>query len=162
MEAIANILSKSNNGQAENSHQPKTPLSLVKPTPVSDVCPQCGDMGYFRQDVPVGHTNFGKLVKCLSEFHNETRLQRLSKVSGLNQHELQRRLTDIKRVYQDGASNVTMLDAARSMIDNRYGWLFIHGGPGNAKSEVLISIVNELNERNQGPAIYNKFVIVIA
>ena len=28
------------------------------------LCPTCGGTGYLRQDVPVNHPNFGKLVKC--------------------------------------------------------------------------------------------------
>ena len=27
-------------------------------------CPHCGGIGYIREDVPVGHPNFGKLFPC--------------------------------------------------------------------------------------------------
>jgi len=47
-----------------------------------------------------------------------------------------------------------MLQVAREMIDKHAGWLYIWGGPGNAKSEVLIAIVNEVNEAGRGPAMY--------
>jgi DNA replication protein DnaC len=43
------------------------------------------------------------------------------------------------------------------MIEAPYGWLYLYGGPGNAKSEVLMAIVNELNLAGRGPALYLKF-----
>ena len=27
-------------------------------------CPLCGGLGYLRQDLPVGHAEFGKVVVC--------------------------------------------------------------------------------------------------
>lgn len=57
--------------------------------------------------------------------------------------------------------NEAMLQAANEMLTNPYGWLWIHGGPGNAKSEVLIALVNELNLSGRGPAVYTKFTTLI-
>lgn len=50
-----------------------------------------------------------------------------------------------------------MLAAAKKMISNPYGWLWLHGGPGNAKSVVLMALVNELNAAGRGPAMYVTF-----
>jgi len=124
-------------------------------------CPDCGGAGYFRRDVEPGHSQFGKLIRCENVFHSEDRQARLVRLSGLSPQEMGRRLADIRRIDIPSSSNVEMLDAAQGVIDNPFGMLFIFGGPGNAKSEVLISIVNELNEANKGPAIYNKFVSLV-
>lgn len=67
--------------------------------------------------------------------------------------DLKRRLEDI----QANAGNKAMIDAAQQMLVKPFGWLYIWGGPGNAKSEVLIALSNELNEAGRGPVLYTKF-----
>jgi DNA replication protein DnaC len=81
----------------------------------------------------------------------------MAKVSNMLPAELNRSLEDIKPL--DG--NRAMLAAARKMVSDPFGWLYIWGGPGNAKSEVLIAIVNELNRTGSGPAVYTKFTTLI-
>lgn len=107
-------------------------------------------MGFFRLDVPYGHEQFGKVVPCDNPFHYPERLARLADLSNLNPADLSRRLRDI----QPNDDNLAMLDAARAIIAKPYGWLYIWGGPGNAKTEALIAIVNELNTGGKGPAMY--------
>jgi DNA replication protein DnaC len=81
----------------------------------------------------------------------------MAKVSNMLPAELNRSLKDINPM--DG--NRAMLAAARKMVSDPFGWLYIWGGPGNAKSEVLIAIVNELNRTGNGPAVYTKFTSLI-
>lgn len=54
-----------------------------------------------------------------------------------------------------------MMTAARDMVTNPFGWLYLWGGPGNAKSEALIAIVNELNEAGYGTVMYTTFTSLI-
>jgi len=122
-----------------------------------DTCPDCGGVGYFRADVLPGHPQFGKLIPCPNPIHQPERLARLAKVSGLMPTDLQRRLSDIKRIR----GNETMLDSAAALLAEPYGWLWIYGGPGNAKSEVLIALVNEFNLSGRGPAVYTKFTAIV-
>src|SRR5947209_8656968 len=47
----------------------ETTMSLIVPLPApippaSGVCPTCKGAGWLRQDVPCGHPQFGKIVKC--------------------------------------------------------------------------------------------------
>lgn len=123
--------------------------------PRSEGCPDCGGQGFVGYDVSPGHRLFGRLKPCKNDaYHGGERLQRLAGLSGLGAKALQRRLDDIT-ILKDG-SNKPMLAAARQMLNNPTGWLYIWGGPGNAKTVVLIALVNELNESGRGPAVYLK------
>ena len=114
-------------------------------------------MGYFRADVEPGHPQFGKLIPCDNEAHHADRMAKLARISGLLPQDLERRLSDILRIE----GNEAMLDAAAAMLTKPFGWLWIWGGPGNAKSEVMIAIINELNLSGRGPAVYTKFSTII-
>lgn len=114
-------------------------------------------MGFFRADVPLGDPKFGKLIACNNPIHTAQRLDRLAQASNLHAGDLARRLDDIS----PSPGNGLMLSAARAMIADPRGWLWIHGGPGNAKSEVLISIVNEVNEAGAGLAMYCTFTNLV-
>jgi DNA replication protein DnaC len=46
-------------------------------------CPICGGAGYLREDVPVGHPRFGKLVPCQC-LQTELEAQRLSDLRALS------------------------------------------------------------------------------
>lgn len=120
-------------------------------------CPDCGDLGFFRADLPIGHPLFGKPIPCDNPIHMAAKLNRLAQVSNLSIDDLTRRLGDI----EINIGNGEMMIAAREMIANPYGWLYIWGGPGNAKSEVLIAIVNEVNECGNGPAMYVTFAHLV-
>ena len=140
----------SKRGQPTTSTRAET----VSP-PLPTNCPDCGGQGFVGYDgVQPGHVLFGKIEPCQNEtYHGADRLRRMAKISGLRPQDLNRRLDDIN----PAEGNEQMLSAARRMIADPRGWLYIHGGPGNAKSEVLKAIVNELNATGQGPAIYLKF-----
>lgn len=138
----------------------------LTPTPTNTSCQQgnglkpcsdCGGAGFVRIDVPVGHPQFGKFERCSNPIHNPDRLARMAKISNLGPEDVKRRLTDI----QVNDKNKAMLEAAQRIIDEPYGWLYIWGGPGNAKSEVLKAIVNESNRTGRGPAVYTTFSTVI-
>lgn len=81
----------------------------------------------------------------------------MESVSQLGPEDVKRRLDDIKR----NSKNRAMLEAAQEILGRGYGWLYIYGGPGNAKSEVLKAIVNQMNEDGRGPAIYTTLTAVI-
>lgn len=103
------------------------------------------------------HPQFGKPVPCPHSVHEPERAKKLAKVSGLSEKDLARRLSDIKVNNQ----NQEMLEAARAMIDKPYGWLYLWGGRGNAKTEALIAIVNELNKKGYTPVLYTKFAKIV-
>jgi len=77
-------------------------------------------------------------------------------VSNLGPEDVKRRLDDIQPVL----GNEDMLTAAKAILDTGYGWLYIWGGPGNAKSEVLKAIVNQSNEVSR-VAVYTTLGTII-
>lgn len=117
------------------------------------LCPTCRtpiDAGWLRRELSVSHSDFGKLEKCLDSFHSEAIQKRLQKVSQMGEQDIKRKLSDI--IIND--KNREMILEAKRIIVQEYGWLFIYGGPGNAKSEVLKAIVNAFNQDSKGPAMY--------
>lgn len=102
--------------------------------------------------MPHDHPDFGKPVRCDGEAHQADQMKRLSSLSDLTDYERQKRLSSI--AVNDG--NRAVIEAAKSMLDDPYGWLYIHGGPGNAKGDVLISLVNEFALRGK-TTLYIKF-----
>jgi chromosomal replication initiation ATPase DnaA len=121
-------------------------------------CPDCGGHGFIGYDVQPGHRLFGKVQPCPNEqYHGAERVKRLAGLSGLYPGDLKRRLADIAPM----PGNEQALKAAWAFLDNPYGWLYLWGGPGNAKSEILIAIVNELNQSGRGPAVYLKFSVLL-
>jgi hypothetical protein len=101
----------------------------------------------------VGHPAFGKVVLCQNPVHGLARLQRFAHLSEMTGREQALTLDDILPL----AGNEQVLAAARQMVATPRGWLYIWGGPGNAKSDVLCAIVNELNRSGHGPALYIKW-----
>lgn len=134
------------------SESPSTGLRMYPARP--DPCPACGGTGFFRLDAPVGTPGFGRLEVCDHPSHTLARLARLAGLSGLLPAEAKKRLTDIKA----NDNNKEMLKAAREMIHQPAGWwLYLYGKAGNAKSQVLLAIHNEINATGRGPALYVEF-----
>lgn len=110
-----------------------------------------------KRDLDYDHPDFGKLIKCEHPFHDDVRTERVKSVSDLGPGEVEKRLSDIA----ESPANAAMLMAAREMVTNPYGWLYVWGGPGNAKTDALQAIVNELNFSGKGPAVYTTFSQVL-
>lgn len=134
-----------------------TPTVEENPPEAAHSCPACAGLGFFRHDVLPGDPNFGKLARCDHPCHAPQRESRLAKVSGVTEADLKRRLKDIR----PGNGNEAMIRAAKRMILNPSGMLYIWGGPGNAKSEVLIAVCNELRESGFGDVLYTKLSRVV-
>ncbi len=106
---------------------------------------------------PVGHPQFGKFTPCNNAIHETERTERVAKLSGLRPEDLYKSLSDI----QQTPKNRAMMQAAKDMIDDPYGWLYIWGGPGNAKSEVLIALANQLSKSTGKSVLYTKLSKII-
>lgn len=135
----------------ENPPSTPTPMKLSP-----QECVDCGGAGYLREDVPVGHPRFGKFKECDNAIHDPEKMRRFCEISGLPAEFLKLSLGD----FSMNQGNKKMLEAARSMAVDPYGFLYVWGGPGNAKSAVLISLVNHFNRAGR-VAVYTKFSKIV-
>jgi hypothetical protein len=106
-----------------------------------------------RLDVPIDDPRFGRPVRCPDQRHRVQQLNRLSSLSQMHPRDLELRLSHIKAV----AGNQAMLDACRRMLHYPWGWLYIWGGPGSAKSMALKAMCNHLALKGYHPVVYIKF-----
>lgn len=157
-------------GQKKSSSTPPPvrPSTTTRPE-TSCPCPDCGGTGWLRRDLPYGHPDFGTtraLVRCENEVHQERYVLKLAELSGLCKADLDTRLVDFRETHYTAGdngnevlvSNRAMLDAARAFVKEPYGFLYVWGGPGNAKTDVLIAVVNEINmAAGKVIAVYLKF-----
>jgi DNA replication protein DnaC len=116
-------------------------------------------MLFLRYNVPPGHPKFGKIFRCEGDVHQPDYLRRLAELSGLTIDDMSSTLDKIK----DVPGNKKMMEMAYNLKanPNPSGWYWLWGGPGNAKSEMLIALVNEFNRSNRGPAVYTKMTTII-
>lgn len=117
-------------------------------------CQECKDKGFVWHDVPYGHPKFGKVERCRNPIHRNTRLEdKLSGLSDLRPEDMNLRLSDIAPI----PGNEEMLAGCRRMLQNPRGWLYLWGGPGNAKTIALRAMCNELAQLGFYPVVYIKF-----
>lgn len=102
----------------------------------------------WRQDLPIGHPEFGKIhiCECSPQLHQ----QRL-RHSGLDEVQRQYRLSDIH--VEGFPGHVRMLEAAQVFVEAPHGIFTLWGRPGNGKTLAAWAVVNELTARGIG-AIY--------
>ncbi len=120
----------------------------VPPSDEERLCPVCGSTGYLRQDVPVGHPNFGKLIPCqcrLRERENK-RLNDLRAISNMDQ---MARFTFDKFVpegyglTEERRRNLRMAyEMAYNFANQPEGWLILLGGYGCGKTHLAAAIAN--------------------
>jgi DNA replication protein DnaC len=108
------------------------------------VCSICGDAGFYRLDVPFGDPRFGRVIRCECKAVEDS--QRLQRLSGLTDQERRVRLCDIETEGLPGTAS--MVRACRDFVVNPVPFLTLWGGPGNAKSTALQSLVNEFVGRS--------------
>lgn len=129
--------------QVNGSNSTAKPAGMISPSPPQYDCPQCKDTRFFKRDVPIGDPNFGKLIPCDHPSHARDRLHRLARLSGMNIADKSLTIADIDPI----SGNAEMIREAKRMIRERYGWLYIWGKHGNAKTVALKAIVNALQSQ---------------
>jgi DNA replication protein DnaC len=121
-------------------------------------CDLCGGGGFIHIDAPVGHPDYGKVIRCQNPKHSMTKLERMMKLSELHPDQLNIRLSDIKRYDKIVAgqlqSNHEVLDGIERYLQKPRGILTIWGTWGNAKTDLAIAVLNHLREDHYRPGIY--------
>lgn len=105
-------------------------------------CPLCHGNGFLREDVPLGHPDFGTMQVC--ECRRSPSTPRLWEMSGLTEREQGYRLTDI--VIKDRPGGARLHQALVDYCASPGGILTVHGSVGNGKTLGLQAAVNEMIE----------------
>jgi DNA replication protein DnaC len=140
-----NTLKGSTRNLSTMSEKDKTHFEL-------DVCPICHGIGFVRQDLPVGHPDFGKLIPCSCRVSHQ-KAKEIPGTSNLN------RLSDYAAKTFDnfstkgrmglGDEQEKSLTVARSHAEqfaqDIKGWLLFCGGYGCGKTHLAAAIANHVS-----------------
>ena len=125
----------------------------------SPVCPICGGAGFLRQNLPVEHPDFGKLIPCQCRLEQvkTKKLQRLRSISNLEAlgHYTFDTFTPAVPGVDFMRQNTlnTAYNAARSFAENPQGWRVFLGGYGCGKTHLAVAIANYRVAQNK-PALF--------
>ncbi len=125
------------------------PPDAYQDLPGNPDCPICHGIGYLRQDLPVGHPDFGKLqvCSCRSGQVNQQVRERLFALSNLDQlsHLTFDNFQPRGRVglSPQGADSLEFAyNQARHFAQQLNGWLLLQGGFGCGKTHLAAAISN--------------------
>ena len=158
MKRLEDILNQPHNTPSEDeAAQPNGDKSAAEEQ--EWLCPICGGIGYLRQDVPVGHPDFGKLIPCRCRLR-EQETKRLSKLRRISNLEMMSRFT-FDAFMPDGIGLTenrrrTLRMAYESAYDfakHPEGWLVLLGGYGCGKTHLVAAIANEVIAQGE-PALF--------
>ncbi len=151
MEKIGETLKKiasdtsitSNRSGGEAPPRPRAPGGPGDPD-----CPHCGGIGYIREDVPVGHPNFGKLFPCscrieeieAAQKNRQREVSSLGPLAGktFDNFKPEGHATD----PHQRASLQRAFEISQKYADTPRGWLLLHGGYGCGKTHLAAAIAN--------------------
>ena len=128
------------------------PLDLTEEEQPAPACDICGDFGWVRVQVPVGHPYFGKvfLCQCRDRADDPSRLERLQRYSNMG---LLTRLV-FESTTPDGRSADAddralfrlAFHAAAAYAEEPQGWLVFTGPSGAGKTHLAAAVANRVME----------------
>ena len=112
----------------------------------SNLCPECGGIGYYKEAVPFGHPRFGRLVPCKCKLADRARrtandLLEMSNLSAFQDKTFETFDTDMRGVKR---AFLRAVDFAKKPD----GWLVFFGNYGVGKTHLASAIANELLKQN--------------
>ena len=111
-------------------------------------CPHCHGVGYVRDDVPLGHANFGKIFVCscrLEEIQEAQKKYQLevSSLGGLATKTFESFKPEGHAANPRQISSLKLaFDQAKKYAESPRGWLLLHGGYGCGKTHLAAAIAN--------------------
>jgi DNA replication protein DnaC len=116
-------------------------------------CPTCHGLRFVRSDAKMGETDFGKIFPC----PQSDPFKRYNKLLGLIGDEQKLSWTSIA----EDASVMKGVNAVRNAIERGYGWVFLWGSYGLAKTLILKVAVAEYVRATRNPASYLRMAEII-
>lgn len=122
--------------------------TLAEPPTVKVTCQTCNDLGFVRAELPADHPLFGRLFPC------PDCMQR-----GVGQSDEYGLLPADRSLSWDDISSVDpSIDeakaAVKALVARGYGWLYLWGGYGTAKTALLKVAVAECLRNQAAQAVY--------
>jgi DNA replication protein DnaC len=142
--------SKASSPTTSNTEHGETPGSRPSGSLGDPDCPACHGLGYLRRDLPIDHTDFGRLEVCTCR-QAEVRAMIRSRLFSLSRlDELQSMTFDNFQPHgqpglgdEQRSSIERAYEQARSYAGSLQGWLFLQGGYGCGKTHLAAAIANE-------------------
>ena len=114
-------------------------------------CRMCSDLGFVRANVPLGHPDFGRAIRCSCKADEDRaehakRAQEASNLKG-------RLLAKTFETFDCGCSESAREACAilREFADAPDGWLLLQGNKGTGKTHLMASVANALMAASQSP-----------
>jgi DNA replication protein DnaC len=135
----------SNMTESDNSNETIRQVKM----PGDPNCPICGGIGWLRQDLPIDHPDFGKIVpcSCRTEEINKSARARLFRMSSLDalkdlrfKNFEKRGRVGLGQLQGDSLENA--YKEAKKFAENREGWLLLMGRYGCGKTHLAAAIAN--------------------
>jgi len=134
---------------------PNLPKTVDKPPydgPCAEDCEICGGVGHVRQDLPVGHPDYGKLTRCPN-----TPVSKLAAPSnGLHSMDAYLKFDDLKKI--NGITEA--IRDIETTIQRGWGWVYIHGSYGDGKTQ-LLKTATAIYVRQHKSAIYTTMADIL-
>ncbi len=115
----------------------------------------CSDLGFVRADVPVGHPDFGRAVRCSCKADEDraARSQRAQQASNLKGRLLSKTFAsfDCSRSPSAREACAILREFADAPDGQGYPWLLLRGNRGTGKTHLLAAVANLLVARGQTP-----------
>lgn len=125
------------------------PEGQISDLPGDPDCPHCHGLGYLRQDLPIGHPDFGKLQVCSCR-HGQVSQQIYARLYALSNLDELAHLT-FENFQPRGQIGLRPLQAdslelaynqSRLFAQSLNGWLLIQGYYGSGKTHLAAAIAN--------------------
>lgn len=112
-------------------------------------CAFCDGAGFYKEAVPFGHANFGKLLECQCRLDARAHRRQIAQSAILG--ELARELGQLAHCrldnYRAGDAFAAPLRIALAYADRPRGWLYLWGSCGTGKSHLAAALAHEAAQR---------------
>jgi DNA replication protein DnaC len=119
------------------------------------LCPMCGGVGFLRQELPVGHPDFGKLIPCQCRLEEQEKkrqdnLRTVSNLGMMTRFTFDSFIPDGYGLTRERQRNLrTAFEIAHAFAEQPQGWLILLGGYGCGKTHLAAAIANHVVGQRQ-------------